>query len=68
MAMRCAAISPCSPNAMMMPEMMTAATNIRNAPPALAAAPSTVSPAPLTWGIHWLSTWPRFSEAASHSA
>ncbi|MNR32759.1 hypothetical protein D3C85_1503740 [compost metagenome] len=68
MAMRCAAISPRSPNAMMMPETMIAAMNNRNAPPALAAAPSTVRPASLSWGIHWFSTPAMFSEAASHRA
>ncbi|MNE31921.1 hypothetical protein D3C80_1255120 [compost metagenome] len=52
MAMRWVAISPRSPKAMMTPEMMIAPMNRRKAPPALAAAPSTVSPAPLIWGIH----------------
>ncbi len=52
MAMRWAAISPRSPKAMITPEMMIAPMNSRNAPPALAAAPSTVRPAPLSWGSH----------------
>ncbi|MNH33709.1 hypothetical protein D3C79_942490 [compost metagenome] len=52
MAIRCAATSPRSPKAMMTPEMMIAPMNRKKAAPALAAAPNTVSPAPLICGIH----------------
>ncbi|MNE65417.1 hypothetical protein D3C80_1608940 [compost metagenome] len=68
MAMRCAAISPRSPKAMITPETMIAAMNIRNAPPALAAAPSTTRPASLSCGIIELSTPLRLSDAANHKA
>ncbi|MNF08333.1 hypothetical protein D3C80_2087300 [compost metagenome] len=46
--------------------MMIAAMNIKNAPPALAAAPNNTRPASLSCGITLLSTPLKLSEAASH--
>ncbi|MNN06028.1 hypothetical protein D3C81_1188070 [compost metagenome] len=53
---------------MITPETMIAAMNIRNAPPALAAAPNSTRPVSLSCGIMLFSTSLRLSEAASHKA
>ena len=53
---------------MITPEMMIAAINSKNAPPALAMAPSSNRPASLRYGIRLFSTPLRLSEADSQRA
>ena len=68
MAMRCAATVPVSPKAMMMPEMMIAPMNSTKAPPALAAAPSSMRPVSLRFGSRPRSTSLRLVDAASQKS